>query len=277
MLCCPSICTPAGLDFVLDGALHPWLLEVNASPSLAWNNPGNPDASRLMWQVKQQVVADMFAVLRLQDRFPCSMQKSAAQDARAGAAGAAEASAGSSSGSDVDDARVVSTSSSTAGSMQQQQQPWQQDHNTLMLQAASEQYFRTRPLVAELVAYTAEHLAAAAAATPTRWQVLAQVQERLRQLDVQQLGQQQRQLQQDERSHALAHVTAADVRLLQQHVQQLVTVECELLSAGQRWQSLLPHMPSQQQAAQHGWDAWLAPGHLRHGAAVRLWLNVRPT
>jgi hypothetical protein len=60
------------------------------------------------------------------------------------------------------------------------------------------------------------------------------------------------------------------VAVLQQHLQQLVQVECELLSCG-GWQTLLPHMPSSREGLEQGWRL--------HGSAadsaVSSWLRLR--
>lgn len=142
---CALTCT-AGLDFLLDSHYKPWLLEVNASPSLAWLTPNQPAATELMYSIKQQMLTDMFALLRLQDRFPSET---------VGAEGAAA---------------QRSTRSKAAGI------------NPVLLQAASAAYFGSRPDVAELVAQDAKQLAAAVAAAPARQFVEARVVETLQQL-----------------------------------------------------------------------------------------------
>lgn len=77
--------TPAsGLDFLLDASCRPWLLEVNASPSLAWHTPGDAAASALVWGVKQRMLSDLASLLRLQERFPAP-HSTLQQRARAGA------------------------------------------------------------------------------------------------------------------------------------------------------------------------------------------------
>lgn len=51
-----------GLDFVLDEQLVPWLLEVNATPSMKVAH-SNPATEQLIYQQKWPVVRDMFALL----------------------------------------------------------------------------------------------------------------------------------------------------------------------------------------------------------------------
>lgn len=210
----------AGFDFLLDTCYKPWLLEVNASPSMAWHTPGQPGATQLMHSVKQQMLTDLFALLRLQDRYPAA--------AAAAAGGAATA----------------------AGAMQRQ--PADRGVNPVLLQAASEAYFGSRPQVAEMVAQDVQQLAAAVAEAPKRQDVAAEVQLRLQRLE-QQEGQQDR---------------SGLPGVLQEHLQQIVDVECELQSS-RGWTSLLPHMQ----------ECCVDGGHL-HGsapvdAAIRSWYHLR--
>jgi hypothetical protein len=56
---------------MLDDQYKPWLLEVNASPSLAWAHR-NPATAQLMRCMKEQMLRDMAGLLRLQDRYPAA-------------------------------------------------------------------------------------------------------------------------------------------------------------------------------------------------------------
>lgn len=51
-----------GLDFLVDASLHPWLMEVNATPSMKVAH-SDPAARALIGEVKWPVVRDMFAML----------------------------------------------------------------------------------------------------------------------------------------------------------------------------------------------------------------------
>jgi hypothetical protein len=193
-----------GLDFLLDSSYQPWLLEVNASPSMAWNTPGRPDTTQLMYSIKQQMLTDMFALLRLQDRYPVTSH-------------AAKGTAGSSTSTGK------TSAAATAGPAGSQRAPAELGLNPVLLQAASQAYFSSRPQVAEMVAHNAQQLAAAVADAPARQDVEAAVRQGLQHSQGQ--GQQEQLLQE----------------LLQQHVEQIVGVECELQSSG-GWQPLLPRM-----------------------------------
>jgi hypothetical protein len=109
-----------------------------------------------MWRVKQQLLRDSAALLRLQDRFP------------AAAAGGTQRASGVSAAASAAAAR--GTAQGAAAGL-----------NPLLLQAASDRAFAARPLVAQLVAHTHAQLAAAAAAAPSRQHVAAAVQRRLQQ------------------------------------------------------------------------------------------------
>lgn len=214
--CLLLCCGPAGLDFLLDSSYKSWLLEVNASPSMAWNTPDQPGATQLMYSTKQQMLTDMFALLRLQDRYPAAAAEGTVSDAAAAPAAAAAGAAGASI----------------------PRLPAAHGINPVLLQAASKAYFSSRPQVAEMVLQDAQQLAAAVAGAPTRQAVEAAIVVCLQRLE-QQGGQQQQQRQRV-------------VAVLRQHLQQLVQVECELQSCG-GWQTLLPHMPGSREASQQGW------------------------
>ncbi|GLC40289.1 Tubulin polyglutamylase ttll5 [Pleodorina starrii] len=57
-----------GLDYLVDTALRPWLLEVNATPSLAVQH-SDPRVCGLIREQKEGMVADMVALLNLERRF----------------------------------------------------------------------------------------------------------------------------------------------------------------------------------------------------------------
>ncbi|GIL77063.1 hypothetical protein Vretifemale_6624 [Volvox reticuliferus] len=57
-----------GLDFLIDQELRPWLLEVNATPSLAVQH-SDPLVEQLIRQQKEGMVADMVSLLRLDRRY----------------------------------------------------------------------------------------------------------------------------------------------------------------------------------------------------------------
>lgn len=65
-LCCSvrSTFQYFGLDFLIDDALHPWLMEVNATPSMRVQHD-NPHTAALIYQQKWPVVWDMFQILGL--------------------------------------------------------------------------------------------------------------------------------------------------------------------------------------------------------------------
>jgi hypothetical protein len=250
---------PSGLDFLLDASCRPWLLEVNASPSLAWHTPGDAAASSLMWGVKQRMMADLAALLRLQERFPAPHSTTAAAAAARGASG--------------------STAKQAVRGQQRQEQEQDQQQagagvlNPVLVKAASARYFAGRPLVAGLVAHNTRVLAAAAAAAPSRQVVAAQVQRQLEALQQQSTSQPSahRACQdQQQREQPLQCVGQQELALLQAHLQELVQVECEAASGGD-WQSLLGHMPCRAEAAAHGWQLGVADAD----EAVRLWWPQR--
>lgn len=234
-LSAPSACPPAfeillqtGFDFLLDSSYKPWLLEVNASPSMAWDTPDQPGASQLMYSVKQQMLLDMFALLRLQDRYPAQQQQPDAAEGQP-----------ATPGSDKHPPRS----------------PADEGLNPVLLQAASEAYFSSRPKVAAMVAADARQLEAAVAAAPARGEVEAGVALLLQQLETAPgSGSQQQQV----------------AGVLRTHMRQLVQVECELRSGG-GWQSLLPHVPSRRDAAKRAWRLHSS----RADAAVASWLRLR--
>lgn len=154
---CPlDVC--AGLDFVLDAAGRPRLLEVNASPSLAWRTSHQPlKTSALMWGAKQAAVLDMVSLLRLQDRFPPA------------GAGLEERS------------QPVEHQCQRLGQPRRQRRR-AEAVNPVLLRAASARYFASRPLVAQLVRHAQDCLADAAAAAPSRQHVEARVQAKLQRL-----------------------------------------------------------------------------------------------
>lgn len=121
---------------------------------MAWNSPDQLIATQLMYNTKQQMLTDMFALLRLQDRYPPTAGTAA--DTATAAAAAAHAS----------NPRLPA------------------DHgiNPVLLQAASDAYFGSRPQVTEMVARDAQALSAAAAAAPTRQEVREVVHQVLQQL-----------------------------------------------------------------------------------------------
>lgn len=53
-----------GLDFLVDAALHPWLMEVNATPSMKVAH-SEPDTQRLVHEQKWRFVHDTFQLLRI--------------------------------------------------------------------------------------------------------------------------------------------------------------------------------------------------------------------
>lgn len=220
-----------GFDFLLDSSCKAWLLEVNASPSMAWDTTGQPGASQLMYSVKQQMLLDMFALLRLQDRYPAQQQRPP---------DAAEGQPATAAGGDKRPPRLRAD----------------EGLNPVLLQAASEAYFSSRPKVAAMVAADARQLQAAVAAAPAREEVEAGVALLLQQLETAPGSGSQ---QQEE---------VAGV--LRTHMRQLVQVECELRS-GAGWQSLLPHVPSRRDAAKQGWRLHSS----RADAAVASWLRLR--
>jgi hypothetical protein len=54
-----------GLDFLVDAGLHPWLMEVNATPSMKVVHEA-PATQQLIQQQKWDFVRDTFALLRIQ-------------------------------------------------------------------------------------------------------------------------------------------------------------------------------------------------------------------
>jgi len=189
-----------------------------------------------MYDVKQGMLTEMFALLRLQDRYPVS-----AASARPVASGATAASA-------------------------RGQQP---DVNPVLMQAASEAYFSSRPQVAQLVARDAAELTAAIAAAPERQHVEAAVKQLLRKLL--QPAQSGLFANIDMALPAAAPADLSDqqrcVSVLQEHLQQVVQVECELQSCGS-WVSLSrPHQrPGSQAGGLHDSPT---------DAAIQLWPQVR--
>lgn len=57
-----------GLDFLVDDAFVPWLLEVNATPSLAVEHQ-NIEVERMIHQAKAEVIADLFSLVRVPGRY----------------------------------------------------------------------------------------------------------------------------------------------------------------------------------------------------------------
>lgn len=57
-----------GLDYLVDGAMHPWLLEVNGTPSLAVEH-GDAPVEQLIHSTKNAMVKDMVGILNCQQRF----------------------------------------------------------------------------------------------------------------------------------------------------------------------------------------------------------------
>lgn len=202
---------------------------------MAWDTPNQPGASQLMYSIKQQMLLDMFALLRLQDRYPAQQKPPDA---------AAEGQPASAVGDDC---------------QRPPRLPADEGLNPVLLQAASEAYFRSRPKVAAMVAADARQLQAAVTAAPTRQEVEAAVALLLQQLETAApgSGSQQQQRQQ-----------VAGV--LRTHMRQLVQVECELQTGG-GWQSLLPHVPSRREAAKQGWSLHSSGAD----AAVASWLRLR--
>lgn len=62
-----------GLDFLIDDACHPWLLEANATPSMKVEH-ADPGLKRLIHQQKWPVVRDMFALLGMGPQLFASME-----------------------------------------------------------------------------------------------------------------------------------------------------------------------------------------------------------
>lgn len=57
-----------GLDYLVDSNHHPWLLEVNGTPSLAVSHH-DPAVEQLIHEAKGSMVTDMFSILDVQHRF----------------------------------------------------------------------------------------------------------------------------------------------------------------------------------------------------------------
>ncbi|KAF5829704.1 tubulin-tyrosine ligase family-domain-containing protein [Dunaliella salina] len=57
-----------GLDFLVDDACVPWLLEVNATPSLAVEHQ-NIEVERMIHQAKAGMIADLFSLVRIPGRY----------------------------------------------------------------------------------------------------------------------------------------------------------------------------------------------------------------
>ncbi|KAF6261381.1 tubulin-tyrosine ligase family-domain-containing protein [Scenedesmus sp. NREL 46B-D3] len=158
-----------GLDFVLDANLRPWLLEVNASPSLAWAHQ-EPATAALMRSIKSQMLADMAGLLRLQDRFPASSSSNAWP-----VAGAVEAAnspalqehptAASAQHAVQQQQGRITKRSCEEGAQSRTSQLHQAAVNPLLLQAASGRYFADRLQVLQLVAEAEQRLQAAVAAS----------------------------------------------------------------------------------------------------------------
>lgn len=241
---------PAGLDFLLDSAYKPWLLEVNASPSLAWNMPDQIHTTEVMYSVKQQMLLDMLALLRLQDRFPAGHVKAAA---------AAEAARHQKYAKMHQPATNKHVPASAMLNSQL---------NSLLLQGASNAYFSSRPHLAAMVSRTAQKLANAVAQAPSRHDIEQAV---------------QHQLQCIEQQQHVAAVQGAErfvdphiAGLLRQHAADIVRVESELQTCGY-WTSLLPHMfPSHAPADVTG-TIGKSPCHAHMtdaDVAVTIWLQA---
>jgi len=67
----PRLHVPAGLDFLVGADLHPWLLECNATPSLAVEHSDAATQAAIHAQ-KNGMVRDMVSLLRLPARFAAS-------------------------------------------------------------------------------------------------------------------------------------------------------------------------------------------------------------
>jgi hypothetical protein len=261
----------AGLDFLLDSSLKPWLLEVNASPSMAWNVAQQPGASQLMYSIKQEMLTDMFALLRLQDRYPVAASTAAAA-VTAAAAGPTGTAAAAAAGAVAEGAARQSSSVATAqpaaaAARQAGAAAAAGALNPVLLQAASEAYFGSRPHIARLVAQDACDMAAAVAAAPQRQEVEQAV--------LQVLLQQQQAVPGGRLSDAAAGERAEQQQGMdywQQHLQQVVHVECELQSCG-GWKSLLPQMLKREEAYSKGWQLHSSAAD----AAAAHWLEVRPS
>jgi hypothetical protein len=78
-----------GLDFLIDASLTPWLMEVNATPSMAVAHPHAPTRA-LVHDQKWPVVRDAFALLGLSpERFARAAEEAAACSSSGGGGGAA--------------------------------------------------------------------------------------------------------------------------------------------------------------------------------------------
>lgn len=66
-----------GVDFLIDNNLHPWLLEVNATPSLAVEHE-DPQVESLIYSQKMGMVRDMVNILDLPNRFAARYQRKGA-------------------------------------------------------------------------------------------------------------------------------------------------------------------------------------------------------
>jgi hypothetical protein len=224
-----------------------------------------------MRSIKSQMLADMAALLRLQDRFP----------ARSGGPGAAAAFAAAPAAADSQQGKQhqqqqqhEGRSRSSSGKLSRNRVNSQDDLaavNPLVLQAASGRYFADKPQVLQLVREAEQKLQAAVAACPSLQQVQQQMRGALPTEQPLRQAQQQEGAphhmncsatqdgsisagRQNASSSTDSHVAGAkSIRSqLQQQFEtgqddsfvvqrQLLELEAELQSAG-GWQSLMPHM-----------------------------------
>jgi flagellar motor protein MotB len=249
-----------------------------------------------MYSIKAQMLSDMFVLLRLHDRYPSRPTTAAAAPAPAEVQVAAGATDRTQTGTSVVAGGGPSGHATGAAAAAPRVRRVQADAgiNPVLLQAATQAYFSSRPHVTEMVAAAAAQMVAAVAVTPTRFEVATAVQpvldalkqqqgqhtgsgadacDQLSNMPLQYQGQQQQQQGQQVQPEQQQQQQQQDAMalLLQEHRQQLVQVECELSSAG-GWQSLLLHMPTQQQALDQGWQLHFDTAD----TSVVAWLRLRP-
>lgn len=124
-----------GLDYLIDADLHPWLLEVNSTPSLAVEH-SDPLVERLIYEQKNTMVEDTFRLLQLPGRF---LQPAGVQEGKglpplrrpAPRAARAEGSGDDASGERVERSSAAAGASTSgegstgaAGGAADQQDPW---------------------------------------------------------------------------------------------------------------------------------------------------------
>ncbi|PNH12996.1 hypothetical protein TSOC_000073, partial [Tetrabaena socialis] len=108
-------CEVVGLDYLIDEDLHPWLLEVNGTPSLQVEHE-NPRVEQLIHEQKNGMVQDLMGLLGLRDRFKprYAALRAAAKSKQQAVAAAAVAAAAAGSGSAASLAAAVAAASAAA-------------------------------------------------------------------------------------------------------------------------------------------------------------------